>query len=190
MNKSNNQDTIYQEETLLDAAGIGRTLTRLAHEIVESNAGIENLVLIGIQTRGTALADRIGTIIGHFEGTRPEIGYLDVTMHRDDFDRHGLRGTPLPTELPSIENKTIVLIDDVLYTGRTVRAAMDALNDYGRPRQIRLAVLIDRGHRELPIRADMVGKNIPTARNDTVRLYLQEHDGSDAALVRYSGHTK
>lgn len=111
-------------------------------------------------------------------------------MHRDDFDRDGLRGTPLPTELPSIESKTVVLIDDVLYTGRTIRAAMDALNDYGRPRQIRLAVLIDRGHRELPIRADMVGKNIPTSRNDTVRLNLQEHDGNDAAFVRYGGPSK
>ena len=190
MNKSDTQNLIQQEETVLDAEAIGRTLTRLAHEIVEANAGIQDLVIICIQTRGTTLADRIGTAIEHFEGSTPQIGYLDVTMHRDDFDRDGLRGTPLPTELPSIESKNVVLVDDVLYTGRTIRAAMDALNDYGRPREIRLAVLIDRGHRELPIRADMVGKNIPTSRNDTVRLNLQEHDGSDAALIRYGGQEK
>ena len=183
MNKSSNQNPTYQEETLLDAAGIGRTLTRLAHEIVEFNSGIENLVLIGIQTRGTTLADRIGTAIGNFEGVTPQIGYLDVTMHRDDFDRDGLRGTPLPTELPSIESKTVVLIDDVLYTGRTVRAAMDALNDYGRPRQIRLAVLIDRGHREFPIAADYVGKNIPTSNKEIVRVQLVEDRDADSASI-------
>jgi pyrimidine operon attenuation protein/uracil phosphoribosyltransferase len=167
---------------VLDEAGIRRTLTRLAHEIVESNGGVDGLVLIGIQRRGATLARRISQVIAGFE-CAPPTGALDVTMHRDDFDRRGLRGTPLPTELPEIEGRTVVLIDDVLYTGRTIRAAMDALNDYGRPRTIRLAVLIDRGHRELPIRADIVGKNIPTARQDDVRVLLAEDDGRDAVIV-------
>ena len=184
MNKPNDYNLNYQEEILLDAAGIGRTLTRLAHEIVESNSGIENLVLIGIQTRGTTLADRIGTAIGHFEGVAPQIGYLDVTMHRDDFDRDGLRGTPLPTELPSIEGKTVVLIDDVLYTGRTIRAAMDAIIDFGRPQVIQLAVVVDRGHRELPIKPDYVGKNIPTSVDQKVRVALTEIDTFDAVELK------
>lgn len=168
---------------LLDEAGIRRTITRLAHEIVEGNAGLEGLVIVGLQTRGATLAQRIADAIESFEGTRPSLGCLDVTMHRDDFDRRGLRGTPQPTELPEIEGRTIVLVDDVLYTGRTIRAAMDALNDYGRPSTIRLAVLVDRGHRELPIRADIVGKNIPTARTDDVRVLLNEDDGRDAVIL-------
>jgi pyrimidine operon attenuation protein/uracil phosphoribosyltransferase len=168
---------------LLDEPGIHRTITRLAHEIVEGNAGLEGLVLVGLQTRGATLAQRIADAIEGFEGARPAFGCLDVTMHRDDFDRRGLRGTPLPTELPEIEGRTIVLVDDVLYTGRTIRAAMDALNDYGRPATIRLAVLVDRGHRELPIRADIVGKNIPTARTDDVRVLLTEDDGRDAVIL-------
>jgi pyrimidine operon attenuation protein/uracil phosphoribosyltransferase len=167
---------------LLDAAGIRRTLTRLAHEVVESNAGVEHLVLVGIHRRGVTLAHRLADAIGTFE-ERPPCGALDVTMHRDDFERRGLRGTPLPTELPAIEGQTVVLVDDVLFTGRTIRAALDALNDYGRPRAIRLAVLVDRGHRELPIRADIVGKNIPTAREDDVRVLLEEDDGRDAVIV-------
>jgi len=168
---------------LLDAAGISRTITRLAHEIVEGDAGLDGLVLVGLQTRGATLAQRIADAIESFEGARPALGCLDITMHRDDFDRRGLRGNPQPTELPEIEGRTIVLVDDVLYTGRTIRAAMDALNDYGRPATIRLAVLVDRGHRELPIRADIVGKNIPTARRDEVQVLLVEEDGRDAVIV-------
>jgi pyrimidine operon attenuation protein/uracil phosphoribosyltransferase len=172
---------------LLDEAGIRRTLTRLAHEIVEANAGVERLVLVGIQRRGVSLARRIAAAIEEFE-VAPPTGALDVTMHRDDFDRRGLRGTPQPTELPEIEGQHVVLVDDVLFTGRTIRAALDALNDYGRPHDIRLAVLIDRGHRELPIRADMVGKNIPTAREDDVRVLLAEDDGRDAVIVVLGGN--
>jgi pyrimidine operon attenuation protein / uracil phosphoribosyltransferase len=168
---------------VLDADGIRRAVTRLAHEVVESNQGARDLVLVGIQSRGVSLARRIADAIDSFEGVRPPTGALDVTMHRDDFAREGLRTTLRPTELPEVEGKVVVLVDDVLYTGRTVRAAMDALNDYGRPRVIRLAVLIDRGHRELPIRADLVGKNIPTARHDDVRVLLEEEDGRDAVMV-------
>lgn len=168
---------------VLDADGIRRAVTRLAHEIVEANRGLDALVLVGIQTRGVTLADRIADAIAGFEGSRPPTGALDVTMHRDDFARDGLRQTPRPTHLPAVDGQVVVLVDDVLYTGRTIRAAMDALNDFGRPSVIRLAVLVDRGHRELPIRADLVGKNIPTARQDDVRVMLQEEDGRDAVEV-------
>ena len=173
----------FNQGPLLDEAGVRRTITRLAHEIVEGNAGLEGLVIVGLQTRGATLAQRIANAIERFEGARPSLGVLDVTMHRDDFDRRGLRGTPQPTELPQIDGRTIVLVDDVLYTGRTIRAAMDTLNDYGRPATIRLAVLVDRGHRELPIRADIVGKNIPTSHADDVRVLLTEDDGRDAVIL-------
>jgi pyrimidine operon attenuation protein/uracil phosphoribosyltransferase len=168
---------------LLDADGIRRTLQRLAHEIVESNAGLDQLVLIGIQRRGAPLATRLADAIESFEGDRPPTGSIDVTLHRDDFAERGLRSTAQPTELPDIDGQNVVLIDDVLFTGRTVRAALDALNDYGRPRVVRLAVLVDRGHRELPIRADIVGKNIPTTRQDDVQVLLVEEDGRDAVVV-------
>ncbi len=171
------------ESRILDSAGVGRTLRRLAHEVVETNQGVEGLVLVGIQRGGAILADRLAREIEAFEGTRPAWGTLDVTLHRDDLDRRGLHPTPRPTQLPDIEDRVVVLIDDVLMTGRTARAAMDTLNDFGRPRVVRLAVLVDRGHRELPIRADMVGKNIPTAREDDVRVRLEEEDGHDAVVV-------
>ena len=168
---------------LLDADGIRRTLQRLAHEIVEANGGTELLALVGIQRRGVPLAERLADAIESFEGVRPPTGALDVTLHRDDFGERGLRSTPRPSALPDIEGRNVVLVDDVLFTGRTVRAALDALNDYGRPHVIRLAVLVDRGHRELPIRADMVGRNIPTARVDDVQVLLAEQDGRDAVVV-------
>lgn len=169
---------------LLDEDGVRRTLQRLAHEIVEANAGIEELVLVGIERRGAPLANRLANAIEQFEGERPPTGSLDVTLYRDDFAERGLSQTPQrPTELPDIDGKNVVLIDDVLFTGRTVRAALDALNNYGRPRVVRLAVLVDRGHRELPIRADIVGKNIPTARRDDVQVLLVEEDGRDAVVV-------
>ncbi len=168
---------------VLDADGIRRTLRRLAHEIVEANAGTENLVLLGIQRRGVPLAVRLADAIASFEGQRPPTGSLDVTVHRDDFAERGLHSAPQPSELPDIDGRNVVLVDDVLFTGRTVRAALDALNDYGRPRVVRLAVLVDRGHRELPIRADIVGKNIPTARHDDVRVLVVEEDGRDAVVV-------
>ena len=168
---------------LLDTDGIRRTLQRLAHEIVEANAGTDSLVLVGIQRRGAPLATRLADLIASFEGERPPTGSLDVTLHRDDFGERGLRATPSPTALPDVDGRNVVLVDDVLFTGRTVRAALDALNDYGRPRVVRLAVLVDRGHRELPIRADMVGRNIPTARQDDVQVLLVEEDGRDAVVV-------
>ena len=168
---------------VLDAAGVRRTLTRLAHEVVERNGGLEDLVLVGVQTRGVTIANRIAEVIEGFEGTRPPVGALDITMHRDDLAERGLNARPRPSALPDIEDRNVVLVDDVLYTGRTVRAALDAMNDFGRPRVVRLAVLVDRGHRELPVRADMVGKNIPTARRDDVQVLLEEEDGRDAVVV-------
>jgi pyrimidine operon attenuation protein/uracil phosphoribosyltransferase len=168
---------------LLDADGIGRTIRRLAHEIIERNSGLEDLVLIGIQTRGATLAQRLADLIAEFEGSRPPLGSLDITLHRDDLGSRGIRSTPRSSELPDIEDRNVVLIDDVLYTGRTVRAALDAINHFGRPRHVSLAILIDRGHRELPIRADIVGKNIPTTRSDQVQVLLREVDGHDAVVV-------
>ena len=168
---------------VLDEDGVRRTLRRLAHEIVEGNQGVEGLVLVGIQSGGAVLAHRLADEIERFEGQRPAAGALDITLHRDDLDRRGLQSTPQPTDLPDIEGRVVVLVDDVLYTGRTVRAAMDALNDYGRPRVVRLAVLVDRGHRELPIRADHVGKNVPTSREEVVRVRVREVDGEDAVDI-------
>ena len=168
---------------VLDADGIRRTLTRLAHEIVERNGGLEGLVLVGIQTRGVTIARRLAGVIEGFEGTRPAVGALDITLHRDDLAARGLATRTRPTDLPDIEGRNVVIVDDVLFTGRTVRAALDALNDFGRPRLVRLAVLVDRGHRELPIRADIVGKNIPTAPADEVQVLLVEEDDRDAVVV-------
>lgn len=169
---------------VLDEEGVRRTLTRLAHEVVERNGGLDGLVLVGIQTRGVTLAHRLAAIIEGFEGRRPPVGALDITLHRDDLAERGLDAQTRPTTLPDIDGRDVVIVDDVLFTGRTTRAALDALNDFGRPRVVRLAVLVDRGHRELPIRADMVGKNIPTAHPDDVQVLLQEEDGRDAVIVR------
>lgn len=175
---------------LLDADGVRRTIRRLAHEIVEGNGGVEGLALVGIPTRGTTLAVRLADAIEEFEGERPPVGTLDVTLHRDDLARRGLRSTLSPSDLPDIEGRHVVLVDDVLYTGRTVRAALDALIDYGRPQVVRLVVLVDRGHRELPIRADSVGKNIPTAEGDQVQVLLEEEDGRDAVIVIPGGEQR
>jgi pyrimidine operon attenuation protein/uracil phosphoribosyltransferase len=171
------------EAPVLDADGVRRTVRRLAHEIVESNQGVERLVLVGIEGGGAALAKRLADEIAGFEGERPAIGSLDITLHRDDLHSRSLPVALKPTELPNIDGRVVVLVDDVLYTGRTVRAAMDTLNDYGRPQAVRLAVLVDRGHRELPIRADMVGKNIPTRQTDNVHVMLEEVDGRDEVVV-------
>ncbi len=161
-----------------------RALTRIAHEIVEQNSGAADLVLVGMHTRGVPLARRVAAIIGEFEAANPPVGELDITLYRDDF---GLQDRPpavAPTDIPfPIEAKNVILFDDVLFTGRTVRAALDALIDFGRPRTIQLGVMIDRGHRELPIRADYVGKNLPTARNEDVELRVQEIDGADGVAV-------
>lgn len=174
--------------TVLDARDITRALTRIAHEILERNKGAADLVVLGIPTGGVPLARRIAERIAAVEGSPVPVGSLDVTMYRDDLRMRPARAL-LPTEIPStgIEDKTVVLVDDVLFSGRTIRAALDAMNDVGRPRAVRLAVLVDRGHRQLPIRADFVGKNLPTAVAETVTVYLEEIDGVDA--VRITGRT-
>lgn len=162
---------------------IERSLTRMAHEILETNKGADNLALVGIVTRGDMLAERLADKIGEIEGVSIPRGRLDISFYRDDFATY-FNPEVLSTEIPfSIDGKKIVLVDDVLFTGRTIRAALDALMDMGRPACVQLAVLVDRGHRELPIRADYVGKNVPSARTESVRLYLSEVDGVTAVEI-------
>ena len=170
--------------TVLDAAEITRALTRVAHEIVERAKGADDLVLLGIPTRGVVLAQRVAERIRAIEDREVPVGALDITMYRDDLRRAPARAL-LPTEIPpgGIDDKVVVLVDDVLYSGRTIRAALDALNDIGRPRAVQLAVLVDRGHRELPIRADHVGKNVPTSRDEVVKVMVDEIDGEDSVLI-------
>ena len=172
---------------IMSSDDIRRALTRMSHEVVERNAGVEGLVLVGIRTRGVPIARRVAERITGFEGVAVPHGGLDVTLYRDDLDR-GRPKAPRPTSLPvHVGGRKVVLVDDVLYTGRTVRAAMDALMDFGRPRAIQLLVLVDRGHRELPIRPDYVGKNVPTARHETIEVKLEETDGVDLVLLRKGG---
>ena len=169
---------------IMTADEIRRATTRLSHEIVEKQAGTDGLMLIGIQRRGVPLARRIAASILEHEGVEVAVGALDITFYRDDLSMVAQQPIVKGTELPSgIDGRTIILVDDVLYTGRTIRAAMDALVDFGRPQAIRLAVLIDRGHRELPIRADHVGKNVPTSREELVRVHLEETDGVDEVEI-------
>ena len=173
---------------VLEPADISRALTRIAHEIIERNKGAAGLVLLGIPTRGVPLARRLAVRIAAVEKLDVPVGSLDITMYRDDLRLHPARALE-HTELPTggIDGQVVVLVDDVLYSGRTVRAALDALNDLGRPRAVQLAVLVDRGHRELPIRADFVGKNLPTSTQETVRVLLDEQDGRDAVLLGTKG---
>src|SRR6478752_2758433 len=169
---------------VLEAPDIGRALTRIAHEVLERAKGADDLVLLGIPSRGVPLAHRLAARIAAVEGTDVPVGSLDVTMYRDDLRLHPARAlerTDLPPE--GVEGRTVVLVDDVLYSGRTVRAALDALGDLGRPARVQLAVLVDRGHRELPIRADYVGKNLPTARGERIQVQLVEVDELDAVLL-------
>lgn len=170
--------------TVLHEADISRALTRIAHEILESNRGAENLVLLGIPTRGVTLAHRLGTLIGDIAGIAVPIGSLDVTLFRDDLAKHPTR-SPRPTEIPAggIDGKTVVLVDDVLFSGRSIRAALDAIQSIGRPAAVRLAILVDRGHRELPIRPDFIGKNIPSSRQERVNVRLLETDGIEAVTI-------
>jgi pyrimidine operon attenuation protein/uracil phosphoribosyltransferase len=170
--------------TVLHSADIARALTRISHEILESNKGADGLVLLGIPTRGVTLAERIGSLISEFSGTSVSVGALDVTMYRDDLHRNPTR-TPQPTQIPAggIDGKTVVLVDDVLFSGRSIRAALDALNDIGRPAVVRLAILVDRGHRELPIRPDFVGKNLPSAREERVNVRLDAVDGIEEVTI-------
>jgi pyrimidine operon attenuation protein / uracil phosphoribosyltransferase len=171
-------------KSVLTPEEVRRALTRIAHEILERTHGGEGVVLLGIPTRGVYLANRLAERIGAFEGVPAPVGSLDVTMHRDDLrlrPARALQRTRVPQD--GVDGKTVVLVDDVLFSGRTIRAALDALNDLGRPRAVQLAVLVDRGHRELPIRADYVGKNLPTAHREKVRVRLVESDGEDCVLL-------
>ncbi|MFJ4045224.1 bifunctional pyr operon transcriptional regulator/uracil phosphoribosyltransferase PyrR [Microbacterium sp. NPDC089987] len=170
--------------TVLHEADIARALTRIAHEILESNRGAEGLVLLGIPTRGVTLAERLGSVISGIAETDIPVGSLDITLFRDDLSKHPTRA-PKRTEIPAggIDDKTVVLVDDVLFSGRTIRAALDALQSIGRPSAVRLAILVDRGHRELPIRPDFVGKNIPSSRAERVNLRLRELDGADEVTI-------
>ena len=169
---------------VLDARDVSRALTRISHEILERNKGPRGLVLLGIPSRGVPLAERIGAKIAAVEGAEVPVGALDVTMYRDDL-RSGPVRTLLHTEIPpgGVDGATVVLVDDVLFSGRTIRAALDALTEIGRPAAVRLAVLVDRGHRELPIRADFVGKNLPTSLVERVRVTVAEIDGEDAVTI-------
>jgi len=169
---------------VLEGPDINRALMRIAHEILERTKGAGDVVLLGIPTRGVPLAARLARYVEQFEGARVPHGSLDVTMYRDDLRLRPARALGA-TRLPScgIDDRLVVLVDDVLFSGRTVRAALDALNDLGRPRAVQLAALVDRGHRELPIRADYVGKNLPTAKSETVKVYLEEVDGRDAVVL-------
>lgn len=170
---------------LMDSEGIRRALTRIAHEIVEKNKGVDNIVLVGIRTRGVPIAERLAENIEKIEGQKPPVGVLDITLYRDDLSTLAYQPIVRPTELPvDITGKIVVLVDDVLYTGRTIRAALDAVIDNGRPKTIQLAVLVDRGHRELPIRADFVGKNVPTSSKEVVSVQLQATDEAENVILR------
>jgi pyrimidine operon attenuation protein / uracil phosphoribosyltransferase len=178
--------TLREKAQVLDETGIDRALSRIAHEIVERSGGTAGLALVGLRTRGVSLARRIAARLQAIEGRPIPVGALDITLYRDDVGlKRGeapvLRGTDIAFP---VADRTIVLVDDVLYTGRTIRAALDAIMDLGRPRMIQLAVLIDRGHRELPIRPDYVGKNLPTARRESVQVLLREHDGQDRVVIQ------
>ncbi|MFA9557384.1 bifunctional pyr operon transcriptional regulator/uracil phosphoribosyltransferase PyrR [Evansella sp. AB-rgal1] len=174
-------------KAILDEQAIRRALTRIAHEIIERNKGIEDCILVGIKTRGIYLANRLAERIEQIEGEKIEVGEVDITLYRDDLsmktkdEEPEIKGTDIEVD---IANKTVILVDDVLYTGRTVRAALDALIDLGRPSQIQLAVLIDRGHRELPIRPDFVGKNVPTSKSEVVVAKLTEIDKEDEVIIK------
>ena len=168
---------------VMDADGIERSLTRIAHEILEKNHGAENLVVVGIVTRGDLLAKRLADKIGAVEGIEVPLGRLDISFYRDDFASY-LSPEVLSTDiLFNIDGRDVILVDDVLYTGRTIRAALDALMDIGRPETVQLAVLIDRGHRQLPIRADFVGKNVPSSADESIRLFLEETDGKSEVEI-------
>jgi pyrimidine operon attenuation protein/uracil phosphoribosyltransferase len=170
--------------TVLYDADISRALTRISHEILESNKGAHDLVILGIPTRGVTLAQRLATLVAKVAGADVPVGALDVTMYRDDLHRHPTRA-PQPTQIPpgGIDGKTVVLVDDVLFSGRSIRAALDALQDIGRPAAVRLAILVDRGHRELPIRPDFVGKNLPSSREERVNVRLAEIDGAEEVTI-------
>jgi pyrimidine operon attenuation protein/uracil phosphoribosyltransferase len=176
---------LKEKAEIVEADGLRRIVTRIAHEIVERNKGVDDLVLVGIRRRGAPIATRLAQRIEEFEGKAPAVGSLDITLYRDDLSTVSHQPVVGSSDLPvDINGKVVVLVDDVLYTGRTVRAAMDALIDFGRPRAIQLAVVIDRGHRELPIRADYVGKNVPTSKKEVIGVKLAEVDGVDSVVIK------
>jgi pyrimidine operon attenuation protein / uracil phosphoribosyltransferase len=175
---------VKQKAFIVNEEEMRRAIVRISHEIVERNRGIKDIALVGIRRRGLPLAERIAANIQAFEGAAVPLGALDITLYRDDLQKIAQQPVVRTTEIPfAVEDKVVVLVDDVLYTGRTVRAALDALMDFGRPRVIQLAVLIDRGHRELPIRADYVGKNVPTSKREVVKVKLREEDGIDGVSI-------
>lgn len=175
---------LREKAQILDSEQIRRALTRISHEIVERNRGIESLVLAGIRTRGVPLAERLAQLIERIEGTKVPVGILDITLYRDDLSAVAEQPVVNHTSMPvEVEGKTVVLVDDVLFTGRTARAALDAVMDLGRPERVQLAVLVDRGHRELPIRADYVGKNLPTSAKEIVAVRLTEIDGDERVVI-------
>jgi pyrimidine operon attenuation protein/uracil phosphoribosyltransferase len=170
---------------VMNADDIRRAVTRIAHEILERNGGTDGLAIVGIQTRGSYLARRVAEAIAGIENEAVPVGILDITLYRDDLQTVAEQPVVNDTDIPfDVQGKTIVLVDDVLYTGRTVRAALDEIVDFGRPKSVQLAVLVDRGHRELPIRADYVGKNVPTASSEVVSVLIVEKDGSDEVLIK------
>jgi pyrimidine operon attenuation protein/uracil phosphoribosyltransferase len=178
------QEPEVHERVVMDEQGVERALTRIAHEILERNKGTEGLALVGIRSRGVYLAERLRTRIGAIEGSEPPTGIIDITLYRDDLSRGLQQPVVKGTDIRfPIDDRRVLLVDDVLFTGRTIRAALDALIDFGRPRNVQLVVLIDRGHRELPIRADYVGKNLPTAVNESVQVRLVESDGRDEVVI-------
>ncbi|MDP8259794.1 MAG: bifunctional pyr operon transcriptional regulator/uracil phosphoribosyltransferase PyrR [Candidatus Gygaella obscura] len=173
-----------EKAKILDKVMMQRVITRIAHEIIEKNKGVDNLCLVGIRNRGVFIAERLKEDIKKIEKKEVDIGILDITLYRDDLTLISEKPVVHKTEINfNINDKNLILVDDVLYTGRTIRAALDALNDFGRPHSIKLAVLIDRGHRELPIRADFVGKNIPTATNETIEVHLMETDKKEEVII-------
>ncbi len=177
-------EQVREKAEIVDGNGLRRAVTRIAHEIIERNGGAENLVLVGIRRRGVPLAVRLAKRIKEFEGIDAPVGALDITLYRDDLQTIAHQPVVSGTDIPcSIDDKIVVLVDDVLYTGRTVRAALDELIDLGRPKAIQLAVVIDRGHREIPIRADFVGKNVPTSRREVIMVNVEEIDGHDGVSI-------
>lgn len=175
---------MQKKTQIMDERQVQRTITRMAHEIIERNKGVEDVVLVGIRRRGEPLAVMLAEAIARVEGTRPPVGALDITYYRDDLTHKNMEPTLNRTDIPfDVNARTVVLVDDVLYTGRTVRAAMDAMMDLGRARRIQLAVLVDRGHRELPIRADFAGKNIPTAQTEFIRVSLKGFDEDEGVWL-------
>ncbi len=176
---------LKEKAEIVDADGLRRIVTRIAHEIVERNKGVDDLVLVGIRRRGVPIGARLAQKIKEFEGREPSQGSLDITLYRDDLSTVSHQPVVGASEIAvDINGKVVVLVDDVLYTGRTIRAAMDALIDFGRPRSIQLAVVIDRGHRELPIRADFVGKNVPTSKKEVIGVKVSEVDGVDSVVIK------